>query len=97
MSTTQPQPSAHDETVTYALDGTETPSTAIVEAVAAASGRDAAPSPESSDPLPPLFNTVDPDALDSLFASAGEDVSLSFTYAGYEVVLENGTVSVTPA
>lgn len=97
MSTIRSQPVEHEDTATRELADVSTPSTAVVEAVAAASGRAAVPSPDSTDPLPPLFDAIDPDALDTLVASAGTDVTVSFQYAGYAVVIENGTISVSPA
>lgn len=65
----------------------ERPSTAVVEAVSAVSGR-------KQDDLDPLFDVVDPDALDSLFrptVSGGHrgDVEVSFTYHGYHVAVRS--------
>lgn len=67
-----------------ALD--RTPSEAVVDAVAEAEGAD----PTT---LPPLFDAVDPDALDSLFettsvAPAASTAQVTFSYAGYEVTVE---------
>ncbi|MDS0477037.1 HalOD1 output domain-containing protein [Natrinema sp. 1APR25-10V2] len=44
--------------------------------------------------LPPLHDTIDPDALERLVASADtEQLQLSFTYAGYRIsVYEDGTI-----
>jgi hypothetical protein len=58
-------------------------STRVIEAVSRASGTD-------PNELPPLYEAVDPDALDMLFpvaadASDRSDCSLRFTYAGHEV------------
>jgi hypothetical protein len=39
--------------------------------------------------LPPLASTIDPDALDSLFAD-GVTGRISFTYAGYDVTIHAG-------
>lgn len=48
---------------------------------------------EDTDPerLPPLYDSVDPEALDTLLASAGEEAGLTvrFEYAGYEVRLDS--------
>ena len=62
-----------------AIDSSVTLSEAIVVAVAEREGM-------SPLEIPPLFETIDPDALDSLFRerSAGR---VSFEYAGYEVVI----------
>ncbi|WP_049941582.1 HalOD1 output domain-containing protein [Haloterrigena turkmenica] len=61
----------------------ETPSLEIIERVA---------SLEETDPLalPPLYDTIDPDALDSLVQSSAADgarteSTIRFTYCGYDV------------
>jgi len=60
----------------------------VVEAVAAATDRDAGS-------LPPLGRVIDPDALDD-FLGRGGDVEVSFEYAGTEVTVQgDGTVFVT--
>lgn len=49
-----------------------------------------------SDPveLPPLYDAIDPDALDALVERMS-DGTVSFVYAGYEVIVENdGTVDL---
>ena len=68
--------------ITVSLSG-ETPSIEIIEQVA---------SLEETDPvaLPPLYDTVDPEALDSLFHSstsggARAESTVRFTYCGYDV------------
>lgn len=69
-------------------------SQAVVEAVADAEGVDA------TELRVPLFDVIDPDALDAFFRSARESESASlsriaFTYYGYEIsVAESGTVTV---
>lgn len=69
------------------------PSTGVVEAVADASGRD----PTA---LGPIYETIDPDALDKLIRSKRErrpagDVSVSLTYVGYDVTVRgDGSVVV---
>lgn len=64
------------------------PSTAVVEAVAAAERVDP---PNVSDPL---YESIDPDGLDGLVASA-DDVTITFSYLGYVVTVEgDGTVSL---
>ncbi|NUC73389.1 hypothetical protein HTZ84_13880 [Haloterrigena sp. SYSU A558-1] len=71
----------------------ETPSLAIVERVAALDGTD----PLS---LPPLYDAVDPEALDSLFQSSSTDGprttgSVQFTYYGYDVRVDaDGEIAV---
>jgi hypothetical protein len=49
--------------------------------------------------LPPLYDAVDPDALDALLGSVRTDgpdeVSVGFEYAGYTVVVsEDGAISL---
>lgn len=46
--------------------------------------------------LPPLYETVDPDALQGLVASADDEAfSVEFSYHGYEVtVAADGSVDV---
>ena len=66
----------------------EAPSARVIEAVAQETG-------ESPLELsPPLFESIDPDALDALVASASTDVHVTFDYTGYEVqICGDGTVS----
>jgi hypothetical protein len=64
--------------------------TAVVSAVAAHDGVD-------ETDLPPLYDAVDPDALDALLGSVRTDgpdeASVSFEYAGHTVVVsDDGTV-----
>lgn len=67
------------------------PSTAVVEAVASAGGWEPTAVPE------PLYDVVDPDALDAFVAST-DDAEVSFTYMGYEVtVAGDGGVTVDDA
>ena len=40
--------------------------------------------------LPPLYDTIDPSALNTL-ATAGK---IQFNYLGYEIIVENGEVDV---
>lgn len=68
-------------------EGTE-PSTAVVKAVAAATGRRPVD-------LPALYGHVDTDALDDLLVREGNDVEVSFEYAGVDVrASSDGTVAV---
>lgn len=65
----------------------------IIEAVAAASGRDPFD-------LPPLWNVIDAEALDALFAptKAGLERSgrVEFTYCDFLIEVEDGVVTVSP-
>jgi len=75
----------------YSWTETETPSIGVVEAVAAATERDATD-------LPRLADAVDPDALNELLGGteAGDnDVRVSFEYADTTVTVRSaGTVAV---
>lgn len=82
-----------ESSVTYDADREERPSTAVVNAVAEAVGRDPTE-------LPPLQRTIDADALDEMF---GETLggrprtsgSVTFEYCGCSVVvLADGEVVV---
>lgn len=48
------------------------------------------------DDFAPLFETVDPDALDRLFAEAAmaDHVTVEFCHAGYRITIDGGRVSV---
>lgn len=77
---------------TTTFSGEKSPTLAVVETVASVSGRD----PTA---LPPLYNAVNPDALDALFASSDSrdtsDLRVSFSYNGFDVVVEGGeTITV---
>ncbi|MFC4245607.1 HalOD1 output domain-containing protein [Natribaculum luteum] len=90
------------ETVHYRLEPGESLSEAVVEAVAAASGRSIFATDEDAEPLPPLYDVIDPDALNSLFKPGREseqiDGCVSFTYCNHRVVVESsGSVLVSPA
>jgi hypothetical protein len=72
------------------------PSVAVVDAVAAAVGRDPLE-------LPPLYSVLDTDALDALFASPANGQfrgpgSVAFEYADHDVtVRSHGTIRVEQA
>ena len=79
--------------VTWDRDSENTPVFAIISAVAAASGTDPLD-------LPPLYEVIDPDALNLVLTSRQDTAvdRLDFQYAGYEVVvLGSGEVHVSPA
>ena len=74
------------ETVRRRADGPV--STTVVQAVADARGT-------AQLALPPLADTVDPDALDALCAEGRAPSSVAFDYAGHRVqVAGDGTVTV---
>ncbi|SMO53748.1 HalOD1 output domain-containing protein [Halorubrum cibi] len=67
------------------------PSTGIIETVADAANRE-------SLGLSPLYDSIDPDALDSLFRLSDEAVSVSFTYEGFEITADSdGEVVLRPS
>jgi hypothetical protein len=79
---------------TYRTSRTEGLSTAVIRAVARAEGID------PTDLETPLYEAVDPDALDDLVSLGPADhpssgVRVEFTYCGYEVqVRGDGTVTL---
>ncbi|WP_435099607.1 HalOD1 output domain-containing protein [Halorubrum sp. N11] len=82
------------ETVQTAWDGSNAPSTAVIEAVAAAKGQDAIE-------MPPLYDAFDVDALDNLLTSGGTavegNIAVSFRYNGtYIWVDSGGMIEVDP-
>lgn len=67
----------------------EDPSNTVVLTIAAYSNR-------TIDDFPPLFSSVDPDALDAIVDSMDEG-HVSFSHAGHVVtVTSEGTVSIEP-
>ena len=80
-----------DETEPYTarIDQSERMVSAIVSGVAAWTGRGVTD-------LPPLYNVVDPQALEQVFASPlgsrhrSNDERIVFTYAGCEIVIDGG-------
>lgn len=56
----------------------------LVEALAAHEGIDAA----GLDP--PVYDVVDPEALDAVFRRGSVDGRIEFTFQGYQVVVRNG-------
>jgi hypothetical protein len=77
------------ETVFWA-DKHESPSEAIVTAIAAKER-------VTETGLPPLYNQIDPDALDTLVAGQStDDIQISFTYSGYTVrIRDSETIEIT--
>ncbi|WP_162224183.1 HalOD1 output domain-containing protein [Halorussus salinus] len=78
---------------TYELHTDQTPSEGVVAAVSTASGIDPAT-------MEPLAGTIDPDAVDAMFADHYDGTPrgtghVQFAYAGYEVVVSSdGLVSL---
>lgn len=73
----------------HQVESEQSMSAAIVQRVAAFTDR-------AATSLPPLFNTVDPDALDALFTDRFNG-TLTFEYAGCQVrVAGDSSVTVCP-
>jgi len=78
-------------TDTAAVRASDELSVAVVNHVAALEGCDA------TELAYPLYESIDPDALDALFR-AGSDGYLEFSYHGYEIrVTSDGSIDVRPA
>ena len=82
----------------YEVDANEAPSIAVIRAVAEASGR--SPTGAGTDALDPLTESIDPEALDSIFESRGDDPEdaafIAFEYCDHQVTVRGGrTVCVT--
>lgn len=75
--------------IRYNSDSGSSVAEVIVEKVAEHTG-------ESPETLPPLYNSVDPDAVDKLFqGDRSQDLRLEFTYYGYSITVESDqTVSI---
>lgn len=76
--------------------GTESPSRAVIEAVAEREGV------EPVDLTVPLYEAIDPDALDTLLQessmTSGASPRIEFTYDGYDVIVTaTGLVQVSGA
>lgn len=89
----------HEATDTFRTEfdsETRPPTEAVIAAVAAAKDAD-----ETA--LPPLFERIDPDALESLFAATSDRTgqrngNLTFDYAGCQITVNShGTVIVDPS
>lgn len=83
-----------DDGYHYAIDSDQLPTEAVIQAVADASDRTPM---ETIEDAPPLYESVDPDALDTLLASDRSTglTSVRFAYDGYVVTVDNtGAVTV---
>ncbi|MFW5937794.1 MAG: HalOD1 output domain-containing protein [Halanaeroarchaeum sp.] len=81
-----PQADRMEYALQYEWDKETKPSIAVVEAVAAVTGRD----PTS---LPRLYDAIDPDALDALLdGDVAPSLQVRFEYAGVRVVVERDRV-----
>jgi hypothetical protein len=85
----------------YQAEADELLSQAVVRAVAKISDRDSAGTnpDDGADLFEPLYETIDPDALDALFRDADDEPRsgvIEFAYSGYEVTVRSaGLVTVT--
>lgn len=86
----------------YERDPKEQPSEAVVSAVAAVSGKPAIPDSTggetASDALPPLYQVIDPEALDAFVLrnnTDGTDCSVEFNYVGHQVAVTEHTITVS--
>jgi hypothetical protein len=96
-TTTAPANSYHDE-----IGPEEAPSEAVVAAVAAMTDRPTAPggtpASTSGDPLPPLFESINPDALDAVLdapAVGSGDPEVTFSYCDHSVRVGDDFVTVS--
>ena len=80
-----------DGTVRTTHDWSEiTPSTGVIETIAVAANCE----PTA---IEPLYETLDPDALDAVIQSGAGGTTVQFVFAGYDVTVHsNGAVAVTP-
>lgn len=78
-------------TESYRIRAEEPASDAVVQAVASATNRE-------SLELPPIYDAIDPDGLDALFAATDEatreGITISFAYAGCDVAVDASEVRV---
>ena len=102
MSTQEQPESASSAYITSKEDGQPITQT-VLEAVAELSNRsiipdDSPPKGDASMPLPPLYDAINPDALNEICQSATDDtgVAVTFTYCGYEVTVKNGDEIIIP-
>lgn len=89
----QDDSSTADDPFRYRSDSDESPSEAVIAAVAKIAGkRPAASNPGSTTDTPavlaPLYSVIDPDALDTL-VQGSDDGTVSFSYEGYSITVED--------
>ncbi|MFC3958650.1 HalOD1 output domain-containing protein [Halovivax cerinus] len=80
------------DSFTYQRSGTETPTEGVLEAVSTALDRPILPG-EGTDPLPPMYDAIDPDALDTIFDGSSRPI-LTFEYAGCTITVEQDEITV---
>ncbi|WP_084186223.1 HalOD1 output domain-containing protein [Haladaptatus litoreus] len=92
------------EQFSYQRQPNETPTEAVLSAVSAVSNRKIIPTATGDgdlDALEPLYDAINPDALDALVGSiedgSGSDGSVTFDYSGHEVTVKSsGEILVRP-
>lgn len=81
-------PSDDPPLIEYTVEEDESVSIVVVEAVAIVSD-------SLITDLPPLYEEIDPDALNALFATRQTDVSAEFQYQGYLICIHaDDTISI---
>ena len=87
---TQERVSEREAATEYHLESGESVSVAVVEAVARASGRSAVPDADETEALSPLYEAVEPDAIDDLFGPESRfEGCLTFTYCAHTVQIDS--------
>ncbi|MFD1588566.1 HalOD1 output domain-containing protein [Halorientalis brevis] len=101
---TQQQGETNREITTHTATDGESLSEAVIVALRKAASRTTATTTDQLDvgAIDPLFETIDPDALDALFGQPGDGTqqsgTVSFTHSGFEVTASgSGEVLVTRA
>lgn len=92
------QDDSFDGPLIYQRSATETASEGVLEAVSTALDRPIVPD-GGADPLPPLFDAIDPEAIDKLFDASSDrpEPTLSFTYCDCRVTIDAETITVEAA
>ena len=104
MDSAYPNGTKRQTSVNYTAAEDENPSEAVIAALREATGRSTSPDAggEDGNMLEPLFDTIDPDALDALFSSRNgtstRSGTVTFTHVGFEVTVSAaGDVTVVDA
>lgn len=87
----EPESNSHDPLIREYDWEVDSPCVAVIDAIARYEGVDTSRMVEA---LPVLQNTLDTDALDSLFRNR-PGLTLSFRYAGYHVRITDGAVAIS--
>jgi len=83
-----------ERSFTYQRSGAETPTEGVLEAVSTALDRPILPD-AGADPLPPLYDAIDPEALDTIFSNDGrENPLLTFEYSGCTITIDGDEITV---